>query len=387
MILRHMEPASACRGAQISVTSDRKPIIDTRATAKLQPDLREARSILVCLRYGIGDVVMQLPTLKALRHAAPEARITALGAEPALELLEGSGLVDEVLAFGRWGIRHFWQGADEAAVSGLVAWFSHAAFDLVLDAEVAPASIHNAVQRTQLPALSTDHLAVVAALAKGANSTEALSRGVESGWRLPVDPKARPALALSDAEVRSAQALLRRDQRSPSPLIGLCPAASSKLKQWPEERFAAVADWVVEADHNAVLLEGHLDDGAPGVRRLMSHGGDVVAIRKSHLRQVAAVLAECSVLVCNDTGLMHIAAAVGTPVIAVFGPTTPSVYLPRGQAVGLASDISCPHRTYTMAPPECWAFDHCLIAPHSCTAAVPVDSVIEALQAILSSQP
>jgi ADP-heptose:LPS heptosyltransferase len=132
------------------------------------------------------------------------------------------------------------------------------------------------------------------------------------------------------------------------------------------------------------LLEGDLDDGAPGVRRIMSHGGNVLAIRKLHLRYVAAVLAECSALVCNDTGLMHIAAAVGTPVIAVFGPTTPGVYLPRGQAVGLAGDINCPHRTYNMDPPGCWASEHCLIAPGNCTTAVPVESVIKALQSVLS---
>jgi ADP-heptose:LPS heptosyltransferase len=153
------------------------------------------------------------------------------------------------------------------------------------------------------------------------------------------------------------------------------------------ERFAAVADWALENDYNAVLLEGDLDDVAPGIRRIMSHSGNVLEIRKRHLRYVAAVLAECSALVCNDTGLMHIAAAVGTPVIAIFGPTTHSVYLPRGQAVGLSGDINCPHRTYNMDPPGCWASEHCLIAPRSCTAAVPVESVTKALQAVLASQP
>jgi ADP-heptose:LPS heptosyltransferase len=384
-----MELDGACHGGStLSMITERKALADTRATTTLRPNLRDARHILVCLRYGIGDVVMQFPILEALRHAVPKARITALGAEPALELLDGSGLVDEVVAFGRWAIRHFWQPLDERAVSGLVRWLADAAFDLVLDAEFAPTSICDAVERAQLKALSTDHSAVLAAFARGANSAEALSRGVWSGWGLPVHSKAPPSLAVSDAEVRFAEALLARDHRRPSPfVVGLCPAASSKLKRWPEERFAAVADWTIKNGYRAVLLEGDLDAGAPGMQRLMSYAQNVLVIRELHLRCVAAVLAECSALVCNDTGLMHIAAAVGTPVIAVFGPTTHSLYLPRGQAVGLSGDINCPHRTYNMDPPGCWASEQCLIAPRSCTAAVPVESVIEALQAVLASQP
>ncbi len=54
--------------------------------------------ILVCWRYGIGDVMMQLPTMEALRRSAPAARITALGAAPATELLDGAGLVDDIVA-------------------------------------------------------------------------------------------------------------------------------------------------------------------------------------------------------------------------------------------------------------------------------------------------
>ena len=101
--------------------------------------------------------------------------------------------------------------------------------------------------------------------------------------------------------------------------------------------------------------------------------------------RVAAVLAHCSALVCNDTGRMHIAAAVGTSVVAVFGPTSPRVYLPRGQGIGVRGDLSCPHRSHNMNPPACWESEHCLIPADNCTAAVPTNSVIAALRTVLES--
>jgi ADP-heptose:LPS heptosyltransferase len=84
--------------------------------------LLRAEHILICLRYGIGDVVMELPLLDALRRPALKARITAIGAAPATELLDGAGLVDEIVTYGRWGIRHFWDSGVEHTQSNLTLW-------------------------------------------------------------------------------------------------------------------------------------------------------------------------------------------------------------------------------------------------------------------------
>src|ERR671911_81635 len=95
------------------------------------------------------------------------------------------------------------------------------------------------------------------------------------------------------------------------PLVGFCPVASSNLKRWPESRFAAVADWLIENTGNPVVLfGGDLDESVIKMRRLMSNGARTVAVRGLHLRYVAAVLADCAALISNDTGLMHMAAAL-----------------------------------------------------------------------------
>jgi ADP-heptose:LPS heptosyltransferase len=204
-----------------------------------------------------------------------------------------------------------------------------------------------------------------------------------SGWQLPVYPHARPAIALSNSEREFAR-LFRNQSGTWRPLVGFCPAASSNLKRWPERRFAAVADWAIEnAGHDVVLFGGDLDESVAAMRRLMSHGGRGIVVRGLHLRRVAAVLAECAALVSNDSGLMHMASAVGTPVIAVFGPTSPRVYLPRGRTVGLAGDLACLHRAYGMSPPGCWQSEQCLIGPDNCTRMVQAEAVIASLEGVL----
>ena len=362
-------------------------IADSIGKTMIGSALRHARHMLVCLRYGIGDVVMQLPVLDALRRAAPEAHITALGAAPAVELLEGAGSVDEIVAYGEWGIRHLWDRGGEKTRSQVAGWLEASGFEVVLDVKSAPQPIGQAVSRAGLPALSSDEAVLSAAVAGGANGAEALGRAARFGWGLPVDSHARPAIALSNSEVEFAQVFLN-ESGAGRPLIGFCPAASSNLKRWPESRFAAVADWAIgNAGRGVVLFGGDLDESVTAMRRQMSHGPRSAIVRGLHLRRVAAVLAECEVLVSNDTGLMHMASAVGTAVVAVFGPTSPRVYLPRGRAVGLAGDLDCPHRAHRLNPPGCWESKDCLIGPHNCTVAVHTEIVIAALERMLPRAP
>jgi ADP-heptose:LPS heptosyltransferase len=279
---------------------------------------------------------MELPLLDTLRRAVPSARITAIGAAPAIEVLEGAGLADEIVTYDDWGVQHYWGELAEPSEADFALWLQRAKFDLVLDGPCAPASISHAVRRTGIASVSADERMLRAAVAAGANAAEALALAARSGWTLPVEAHSSPTITLSRFEVEFAKRFL--DQSGARrPLIGFCSLASSKLKRWPESRFAEVADWAIEnIAHGVVLFEGGPADHRPSMRRLMAHGASSAVVRGLHLRRVAALLAECAAFVTNDTGLMHMAAAVGTPVVAVFGPTSQRVYLPRGRAIGLS---------------------------------------------------
>jgi len=117
-----------------------------------------------------------------------------------------------------------------------------------------------------------------------------------------------------------------------SPLIGLNPGASCADKRWPPERFARVADALIEQEGVNVVLFGAPGDRAMGdsVRSAMKHPM-VDAVGKTTLRQLAALAARCDVFITNDTGPMHLAAAAGARVVGIFGASNPRFTGPFGE--------------------------------------------------------
>jgi ADP-heptose:LPS heptosyltransferase len=351
-------------------------------------DWDRAHRILLCLRYGIGDVVMETPVLTALRRAAPAARIIALGAPPAVELLQGDPRVDEVVGIDRWGVSHRWDEGTPAARRAIATWVADQGFDLYLDVHHAAVAVSRAIWERGIRSLEADEGAEEAAVAAGGDAIAAIKAAVRKGWGLDVAPELQTELHITDDDRRAAQALLDGIGNDGAAPVAISPVASLPMKRWPAERFAAAADWVVEATGRTPLLlcdpRGEAGDRVLGAMR---HPERVVRIGAPDLRKAAAILARCALFLCNDTGLLHIAAAVGTPVIGVFGPTIPWIYRPPvPHAVGLVGrDIVCPYRnTASLQPPGCWNSDRCLIAEESCIGRVSVRAVVAAMRRVLA---
>lgn len=353
-------------------------------------ELHNARTILLCLRYGIGDVVMETPLLDALRRAVPRARITVLGMQPAVELLRADPRVDEVLDASVWGLTHRWDEGDERSRATIHDWLDTTHYDLFLDVTHAIEAVRAAIHARGLPALDADQRAEAAAVADGEDGVAAIKAAVRSGWGLTVPEELLPRLDLLERERRFARRFLGRHATGARAPVGISPVASLPMKRWPTDRFASILDWVAEeTGRPALLFTGPQHEAGEAVLRASRHGGSAVRVGTLHLRRTTALLAHCSAFLCNDTGLMHMAAAVGTPTIGVFGPTSPGVYLPpaaHAVAVG-GRDIDCPHRnTGSLEPPGCWTSDHCLIAEHSCVRSAGVEAVRAALHRVIGQR-
>ncbi len=343
--------------------------------------------MLVCLRWGIGDLVMELPALEGLRRAFPEERLVLLGASPATQLLEGDARWDELHTVQGFGIAHRWDRGEGSTAAMLSAWLESRGFRMVLDPEHAAPALGRQVWRHELPCRQADPRAEERALQAGADGMTAIAEAAESGWGIPVPRPARADLRLEPQRSWAAASL--RELTGGVTAVALLPSASTPLKRWPATRFAEVADALArETSAPLLLLEAPGDDTAARVRARMGRPEHAVRVPSLHLRRAAALLERCRLLLCNDTGLMHVAGAVGTPVVAVFGPTLPGTYLPPGEAHrGVSSDVACPHRhPQSLQPPDCWMHGDCLIAERSCVHDVDVDRVLRAVRSALSGR-
>lgn len=174
----------------------------------------------------------------------------------------------------------------------------------------------------------------------------------------------------------------------PSGYAVVCPVASAGVKRWPARSFAVVADWLREKRGTEVVL---LTGGQPGLAEAINEharSGPLPEVGRLHLLATAHVLRGARVVLCNDTGMLHLAAAVGTPTVGLFGPTARRIYQPRQPWVrGLqGSTRDCPYfQERSMNPPLCWHYDRCLVARHSCIHSIRIGEVIRAVQSALEA--
>jgi len=119
----------------------------------------------------------------------------------------------------------------------------------------------------------------------------------------------------------------------PSGTVAVHPGSGGKRKCWPAERFAAL---VKALDAPILLIEGPADRESCHLLRRLLAGPEGPALASGlSVPQAAALLTQCKLYVGNDSGLTHLAGALGIPTVAIFGPTDPAVWAPRGQRVAV----------------------------------------------------
>jgi len=184
-----------------------------------------------------------------------------------------------------------------------------------------------------------------------------------------------PSLQISDARKTGAEELLRAyGVHTGEPVVALCPGSiNSRAKRWPAEAYAALGDRLIDS-RRQVLLIGSADeaDVTHEVTNRMRRKPAVLT-GKTSLDQITAVLSLVDLVVTNDTGPAHIAAALGRPTLVIFGPTNP-----------LTTRPFAPEAEILRHPPDCAP---CMLRDcpidHRCMTAITVDEVFEHSQALL----
>jgi heptosyltransferase-2 len=329
--------------------------------------------ILVRATNWVGDAVMAIPALEAVRARFPKAHITVLARPWVAELYQGAAFCDQVLlytprpGFGDW--RAKWRLSRVLRGIGFdAALLLPNSFDSAIVPFLAGIPNRTGYARDGRSLLLTHP---VARPAPGSGHHERfyyLELLQRAGWigQMPQD----------DAPIR-----LRVEPRVfPRPIIGVSPgAAYGTAKRWLPERFAEAAVSVAQRLDCDVMVFGTRDEATvcDEVARLVSERGVPATSMggRTGLREFMESAAACRAFLTNDNGAMHIAAALGVPTVAIFGATNHTTTGPTGPLASVVRE-----------PVDCSPHPHpCLLREcpidHRCMKAVSVDRVVaEALR-------
>ncbi|MFH1351799.1 MAG: lipopolysaccharide heptosyltransferase II [Pseudomonadota bacterium] len=309
----------------------------TKVLPKKPVDRSEISRILIRATNWVGDVVMTIPAIEAVRENFPESTITVLARPWVIPLLEGHPAVDWILPLKkgrgflsdlveiirisveirrqRFDLAILFQNAFEAA---LLAYLGGIRYRVGYNTDGRRLLLSHAVVRDDeiLKAHQVEYyLHILRAM----------------GWE--ARSKA-PELFIPGKAVDSIQSLFLSEGIGGGDfLLGMGPGAVfGPAKRWPPERFALIGDWAVERWGAKVLIMGSEGEKriCKEVHQSMRHSPlDLCGL--TTLGEVMELIKRCHFFVTNDSGLMHVASALDVPVVAVFGSTDPATTGPRSK--------------------------------------------------------
>lgn len=352
--------------------------MSTPVPARLPPLSPAPTHVLVKEVNWLGDLVMTLPALRAVRRAFPHATLGVLVRQELASFFDGTRWVDEVIGYRvRGGLRGL---ADRGR---LVRELRGRRFDLAI---LFPRSFQSALWATlaRIPRRVGYVADARAALLthRAERDTAVLAQHQVHDYlhllRATLGIVGTPEECGIDVEPRHRAAVdgwLAAHRRRRGPLIALAPAAAyGPAKEWPAARWAALADRLAERHAAECVLVG-----APNERprcaeiAAATRHGALIAAGETNVGQAVALLARCAGFAGNDSGSMHVAGALGIPTVGLFGSTNPQRTAPLGPRTRVlyhrVACSPCLERT-------------CRFGHYECLTRIAVEEVEEALLAL-----
>jgi 3-deoxy-D-manno-octulosonic-acid transferase/heptosyltransferase-1 len=333
----------------------------------MDPEEPQTVNILIVKLSAIGDVIHTLPSLAALRRCHPDADITWVIEEAAADLLTENPDLTRVIVSGRkrW-IQELRRGKIATPLREMLSFFREIRrrpYDLVIDFHGLLKSAAIVLISGGKRKLGYDSLQELSGLFYNEKIPEDLGKhavdryldfvrhladgGGEQADCLPAPPSF--TITIGEAERRHVEALINEHaalltagdgwgdnriesggRRKPGRrFVAVNPVAFWETKLWEEEKFAELCDRIHRELGIGVILTGTAADPLDRIRALMTTEA-VNLGGQTTLRELACLYRQAALVITTDSGPMHLAAAVGTPVIALFGPTDPSRTGPYG---------------------------------------------------------
>jgi heptosyltransferase-2 len=330
--------------------------------------------VLVIRLSSLGDVILTTPLLAALKTAWPAARLTVLTKGSFSPVFEGNPHVDDVAVFEARGL---WGWAREIRRRKL---------DVLIDLHDTPRSRFWTLLSGATFCVRYDKRAGARrSLVWFKRESPRLAGGIVDRYQETLVPLGvAPADAIPKLFLRPEEKLSPDWERrlGPGPFLALAPGALHATKRWYPDRFAEAADRLAgERGWPVVLLGASADqEAAEAVLRTLQ-GPAQSLVGQTSLREMMGVLKRSALLLTNDSGAMHVGAALGVPTVAVFGPTVkPFGFFPTAPWTSVVETPGLACRPCSVHGSRRCPLDHFL-----CMADVTVDRVVAAGQALLKT--
>jgi exopolysaccharide biosynthesis WecB/TagA/CpsF family protein len=359
-----------------------------------------APHILLVQLADIGDLVLSLPAIAALRAALPSARLTLLTTRHAAPIMEGTGWVDTLLTFDK----HAFDSPSALIRPANARAALHLASTLRRLHADAVVVLHHFSTRAGGLKFRVLLSAAGARVTVGLSSRFAppLSHPVpddgfggrhQAEYWLSLIERTCAALGHRDAPRAPGHPILHPVEPPPLPPKGDRPRIAihagsggySTARRWEPERFAAVADHLHATRAAEIVLVGGRDDDTPALRAALSTPAIDLSGRTT-LGELASALRTCDLFIGADSGVMHIAAAVGVPVVALFGPSNADAWRPwgvSGRVIVVRAGVRCSPCAYVGT--GVGARSGC--PARTCMRLITPDAVIAAAEHLLDGLP
>lgn len=343
--------------------------------------LPNIKKILIVELGGLGDLLIALPALRALRVSYPGARCDAVVIGRAAEVARGAGIFDRVDVLSR----------EIVPAIALIARLRRERYDLVVNMRPVASKL-GALKVRMLFALIGGRLsagrntaglarffdiAIAEPLRAEQHDIEYASSLVAALGGTVADKRVRFTVESQSAD--SAREILRASGIADGAAVIGIHAGGMPSHRWPADRFAESIRKLALLGGYTFVLTGSADERGY-VESLARDAGVPVANLAGRLTvaELAAVIKRCALYISNDTGPIHIAAALGTPLVAIFGPGDFKRFDPRAVSAAAVS---------LYRPSACAPCDRSRCASPKCLTAIGTDEVIEAALTLLGRRP
>jgi len=355
-----------------------KFIILSGLTSHLQKkefDRESTRSVLIISLKRVGDVILSLPTFRAIKESLPKSQVTVFSDSYTKDILDRIPYIDAVVPYGKDSsflkkakqVRKLSYNSFDLAVDltcdytfegALWTWLSGAKFRVGYDTWKRGLLFHRPVKPIK---------EVIHAIDEILNVAQSIG--------LQTEDKSLRISASKEATDTVKKFLRDKDAKSVMLLIGIHPGGYYPTQRWLTERFAEVADKLIEKHKARIVLIG-----GPKEEEIIHHitthmTNQPIVFLNEPLGDLLALLQSCHLLICNNSGPLHMATALGTLTVSTMGPTLPERWQPQGEKhIVIHKDLPC------MPCNE----GHCRLKTLECMKLITVEDMLEAVETQIS---